>query len=232
MEGAQMRLISFGLMMSSVILLPGLGFAQYGYVRECKETVANQLNVSTLDVTAELGPFRPNGNRIVNWRSQRASDRNGFCEFDTATGELVRAESGRYTGPAGNRRGFGSASGRGRGWNRETIVNAPRVKVDTEGRGEFIGLRKPIRIKRGWVDTTAPQAAVGLSRGDDFKVTFYGPIVQQNGDREFTMEIDNSDSGDATGTATFRLSSNHKKVESISASGQLNGMDFRGSFTH
>ena len=98
MEGARMKSISLVLMVCAAVLLPGLAFAQYGYVRECKETVANQLNVSTLDVSAQLGPYSQNGNRIVNWRSRRAGNSNGYCEFRTATGELVRAESGNYAG--------------------------------------------------------------------------------------------------------------------------------------
>ncbi len=94
-----------------------------------------------------------------------------------------------------------------------------------------MGCEKKIRIKQGWVNTKGQQTTVGLGGGDDFRIDFYGRLVQQNGDREFTMEIDNSSRGDASGTATFRLSPNHKKVEYISASGQLNGTDFNGNFS-
>ena len=242
-----MKSISLILLVSAAVLLPGLAFAQYGYVRECKDTVANQLNVSTLDVSAELGPFSQNGNRIVSWRSGRssyrngycrASYRNGYCEFNTATGELVRAESGQYAGPVENRSaygnapnqqdmGYGQAPGMGYG---QTVVNAPRVRVDNSGKGDFRGPRKSFHIRHSWLDTRGEQTIVTLSDGDDFKISFYGPIVQQNGDREFTMDIDNSNLGGARGRATFRLSSDHKKVEYISMNGNLDGRDFNGNF--
>jgi hypothetical protein len=233
-----MRLTSLVLMISWAVLLPGLAFAQYGYVRECKETVANQLNVSTLDISAELGPYSQNGNRIVNWRSRRANESNGYCEFNTATGELVRAEAGEYAGPLENRPGFGSAPGQrdmgygqtpGMGYG-QAFVNAPRVKVDNSGRGDFKGPRKSFHIRHSWLDTRGEQTIITLSDGDDFKISFYGPIVQQNGDREFTMDIDNSNLGGASGTATFRLSQDHKKVEYISMNGLLQGRDFNGNF--
>jgi hypothetical protein len=233
-----MKSISLFLMVSAAVLLPGLAFAQYGYVQECKDTVANQLNVSSLDVSAELGPFSQNGNRIVSWRSGRASYRNGYCEFNTATGELVRAESGQYAGPVGNRRdfrntpdrrdmGYGQRPGMGYG---QTVVNAPRLRVDNSGKGDFRGPRKSFHIRHSWLDTRGEQTIVTLSDGDDFKISFYGPIIQQNGDREFTMDIDNSNLGGARGRATFRLSSDHKKVEYISMNGHLDGRDFNGNF--
>lgn len=233
-----MKSISLVLMVSAAVLLPGLAFAQYGYVRECKETVANQLNVSTLDVRAQLGPYSQDGNRIVNWRSRRSGNSNGYCEFRTATGELVRAETGEYAGPVEYRRDFRGApverdmryrqrSGMGYG---QTIVNAPRVKVNNSGRGDFRGPRKSFHIRHSWLDTSGEQTIVTLSDGDDFKISFYGPIVRQNGDREFTMDIDNSNFGGARGRATFRLSSNHKKVEYISMNGRLRGGDFNGTF--
>jgi hypothetical protein len=233
-----MKSVFLVLMVSAAVLLPGPAFAQYGYVQECKDTVANQLNVSTLDVSAELGPYSQNGNRIVNWRSGQASYRNGYCEFNTATGELLRAESGEYAGPVENRRDFGSVPGQrdmrygqasGMGYG-QTIVNAPRVRVDNSGKGDFRGPHKSFHIRHSWLDTRGEQTIVTLSDGDDFKISFYGPIVQQSGDREFTMDIDNSNLGGARGRATFRLSSDHKKVEYISMNGLLQGRDFNGNF--
>jgi hypothetical protein len=233
-----MKSISLVLMVSAAVLLPGLAFAQYGYVRECKDTVANQLNVSTLDVRAQLGPFSQNGNRIVNWRSRRAGDSHGYCEFNTSTGELVRAESGEYAGPVEYRRGFGSAPGQqvvsygqtsGMGYD-QAVVNAPRVRVNNSGRGNFRGPNKSFHIRHTWLDTSGEQTVVTLSDGDDFKISFYGPIIQQTGNREFTMDIDNSNFGGARGTATFRLSPDNKKVEYISMNGLLKGRDFNGSF--
>ena len=233
-----MKSISLVLMVCAAVLLPGLAFAQYGYVRECKETVANQLNVSTLDVSAQLGPYSQNGNRIVNWRSRRAGNSNGYCEFRTATGELVRAESGNYAGHVVYRQSFGGApvernmrySQRAGMDYGQTMVNAPRVKVNNSGRGDFKGPNKSFHIRHSWLDTSGEQTIVTLSDGDDFKISFYGPIVQQDGDREFTMDLDNSNFGGARGQATFRLSPNHKKVEYISMNGVLKGRDFNGTF--
>ncbi len=214
----------------SIVLMPGPASAQYGYARECAETVANQLNISTLDVNAQLGPFTPNETRIVLWRSRRGGDRNGFCEFNTATGELVRSEAGEYTGPVDESRGFTQRSMEYGGPAPETAVNAPRVKVDTSGKGDYNGPDGSFRITRGWVDTKAPQTTVALSGEHHFKINFYGYITQQNGIREFTMQINGSDHGDATGTATFRLNDDRNEVEYISVTGRLNGRDFNGNF--
>ncbi|MEJ2009098.1 MAG: hypothetical protein P8Z30_13250 [Acidobacteriota bacterium] len=166
----------------------------------------------------------------MNWQSRRGRDRNGYCEFNTATGELVRTESGQYTGAVANGRGFRNPSSPyGRG-NRETVVNAPRVKVDTGGRGDFNGLGQSVRITRGWVDTEGPQTVVALSGEHHFKIDFYGRITQQDGKREFTMEISNSNRGNARGTATFRLNPDRNEVQSISMNGRVNGRHFNGDF--
>ncbi len=231
-----MKSISFALMLSSAILLPGLAMAQYGYVQECKETVANQLSLSTLDINAQLGAFSPNGSRIVNWRSRRANDSFGYCEFNTATGELVQSQSGEYSGPVANGSGYGNTSGQQYAQNmgysgyRQNIVNAPRVRVDSSGRGDYHGPNKSFHIRHTWVDTRGPQAIVTLSDGDDYKISFYGPIVQQNGNRDFTMDLNNSNFGAASGTATFRLTPDDKRVEYLSMNGQLKGRDFNGNF--
>ena len=236
-----MRLISLRWMAILVILFPGLAMAQYGYVPECAETVARQMNISTLDVTAQLGPFTPNRNRIVNWRTQRGRDRSGYCEFNTATGELVRAVSGEYNGPTRNGRYARGAGQRGQmgqmgqmgqagGMMSQPVVNAPSVKVDTAGRGDFNSPGKSVRIMRGWVDTQGPRTTVALSGEDHFKINFYGQIVQQNGDREFTMQINGSDRGNATGTATFQLNHDRNEVAYISVTGRLNGSSFNGNF--
>ena len=253
-----MRLISLRWMAILVILFPGLAMAQYGYVPECAETVARQMNISTLDVTAQLGPFTPNRNRIVNWRTQRGRDRSGYCEFNTATGELVRAVSGEYNGPTRNgryARGAGQMGqqaqngqqqgqqqgqqgqqgqmgqmGQAGGMMSQPVVNAPSVKVDTAGRGDFNSPGKSVRITRGWVDTQGPRTTIALSGEDHFKINFYGQIVQQNGDREFTMQINGSDRGNATGTATFQLNHDRNEVAYISVTGRLNGSSFNGNF--
>ena len=228
-----MRFITYVLMASSAILLPGLAFGQYGYVQECKETVANQLNVSPLDVNAILGAFSPSGSRIVNWQAQRSSDRIGYCEFNTATGELLRAESGSYAGPVAYHPGFNNApvqqTMQAADYN-QSAVNAPLVKVNNSGHGDFKGPHKSFHIRHSWLDTRGPQTIVTLSDGDDYKISFYGSIIQQNGDREFTMDISNCNLGGATGTATFRLSPDDKRVEYISMNGTLRGRDFNGNF--
>jgi hypothetical protein len=227
-----MRLISLRLVMVSVVLFPVLAMGQgrYGYVLECKETVARQLNLSPLDVTAQLGPFTGNRNRIVNWSARRGGDNNGYCEFNTATGELVRAVSGAYNGPVGNRRGYRRVPGRLGRQNLGNVVNFPRVSVDTSGRGAFNGPGNSVRITRGWVNTRNQPVTVALSGEHNFKVNFYGRITQQTSDREFTMAINRSDRGAATGTATFRLNSDRNEVEYISVDGRLNGQSINGNF--
>lgn len=225
-----MRMISLALALISMVLLPGLAAAQYGYTHECAETVANQLNVSTLDVNAQLGPYTPNETRIVLWRSRRGGDRNGYCEFNTGTGELVRTQAGEYSGPVDESRGYTQRSMGYSGPAPGSAVNAPRVKVDTSGKGDYNGPDGSVHITRGWVNTEGQQTTVALSGEHHYKITFYGYVTQKNGDREFTMQINNSDHGNAAGTATFRLNHDRNEVEYISLTGQLNGMDFNGNF--
>ena len=214
----------------SILLLPSLAIAQYGYVPECQESVARRLNLSQLDVAAELGPFTGNRNRIVNWSTRRGRNSNGFCEFNTATGELVRAVSGRFNGSSDYRQRFGLDEGNRGQWNQPPAVDYPRVSVDTSGRGAFNGAGNSIRITRGWVNTEDQQVTVALSGEHDFKINFYGLVRQQTGDREYVMQIDRSDRGPASGRATFRFNSDRNEVEYISVDGRLNGRSINGNF--
>lgn len=213
-----------------ILLLPSLAIAQYGYVPECQQAVANQLNISQLDVAAQLGPFTASQNRIVNWSARRGRDSNGYCEFNTATGELVRAVSGQYNETSGNRSRFGLGAGNRGRWNQRPAVDYPSVNVDTSGRGEFNGTGNSVRITRGWVNTKDQQVTVALSGEHNFKINFYGRITQQTGDREYVMQIDSSDRGAATGTATFRFNPDRNEVEYISVDGRLNGQSINGNF--
>lgn len=214
----------------SILLLPNLAIAQYGYVPECQEAVARRLNISPLDVAAQLGPFTGNRNRIVNWSTRRGRDSNGFCEFNTATGELVRAVSGQPNGSSDYRQRFGMDAGNRGQWDQPPAVDYPRVSVDTSGRGAFNGAGNSVRLTRGWVNTEDQQVTVALSGEHDFKINFYGLVRQQTGDREYVMQIDSSDRGPASGRATFRLNSDRNEVEYISVDGRLNGQSINGNF--
>jgi hypothetical protein len=223
-----MKLISLGLITCLAAVLPTALIAQPRYVRECREAAANRLRVSPSDISADLGPSTPNGNRIVNWEARRGRDRRGYCEFDDRGGRLVRMEVGEYRGPVGDgRRG----PDRDRGRDFGDRVDAPNVRVDTSGRGVYNGPEgRSIRITRGWVDTYGPRNTVALSGERNFKINFSGRITRRNGD-EFTMEITDSDRGRASGTARFRLNRDRNEVQSIEVNGRINGRGFNGSFS-
>ena len=226
-----MRLIvSECIALCSTLLLPGVALCQYGYVPECQQAVARRLNISELDVAAQLGPFTGNRNRIVNWSTRRGRDSNGYCEFNTATGELVRAVSGQYNETSGERSRFGLGEGNRGQWNQRPAVDYPTVNVNTSGRGDFNGAGNSVRITRGWVDTSGQQVTVALSGEHDFKINFYGIVRQQTGDREYVMQIERSDRGPARGTATFRVNYDGNEVEYISVDGRLNGQSINGNF--
>lgn len=226
-----MKLISLGLLVSSILLLPGAAFGQYGYVPECKETVANQLNLSPMDIDADLGPYTRNGHRIVNWQARRGQDRSGYCEFDTSDGELVTAQTGQYTGPVGGQRGFGRGGDRFRRRNPMPAVNVPRVKVNTGGHGSYHWPGYSINITRGWVDTTGRETMVALSGERNFKIYFYGRVIREDTGRQYVMRIERSDRGDARGTVTFQLSRNRNKVDYINMTGRVKGKDSSGNFS-
>ncbi|HEX5411614.1 MAG TPA: hypothetical protein VFZ27_07105 [Terriglobia bacterium] len=226
-----MRLIALGCMtLFSSLVLPSLGLSQYGYVPECQQAVATQLNISRLDVSAQLGPYTANRNRIVNWSTRRGRDNSGYCEFNTATGELVRAASGQYNGNSGYHSRFGSGAGNPGQPNQRSSVDYPSVNVNTSGQGGFKGAGNSVRITRGWVDTSGQQVTVSLSGEHDFRINFYGRIRQQSGDREYVMQIERSDRGPASGRAIFRLNDDRNEVESISVAGRLNGQNINGNF--
>lgn len=166
----------------------------------------------------------------MNWESRRGGDHSGYCKFNTATGELPRTESGPYTGPVANRHGFRGAANLYPGQNSQPMVKFPHVKIDTGGSGDFNGLGQSVRITRGWVNTKGQQTLVALSGKHHFKINFYGYITRKDGKREFTMEFESSNCGNAMGAATFRLNDDRNEVQSISLSGTLNGQGISGNF--
>jgi hypothetical protein len=125
-----------------------------------------------------------------------------------------------------NGTGNGGSGGAKNGGGRP--IDVPSISADTSGRGNFNGDRSA-RITRGWVDTNG-QPAVALSGENNFKIVFWGDVIHANG-REFTMRINRSDRGNASGTATFRTNSDRNEVESITVNGRMNGRDFSGTFS-
>jgi hypothetical protein len=109
------------------------------------------------------------------------------------------------------------------------IINYPRVKVDTSGRGGFNSRSSgSIKITRGFVDSTGPRPSVSL-RGGNFMITFYG-VVERSDGGGFTMRITDSDRGNAHGTAQARLNKDRNEVELINLSGRMGRDNFSGNF--
>jgi hypothetical protein len=125
----------------------------------------------------------------------------------------------------------GGRGGYGGGWNNRDSINLPNVAVDTGGEGGFRGPgSQGFRVTRGWVDTRGQDIALSLS-GQGMKITFFGRAVRQNGDREYVMEIYNSDRGNVNGSATFRFNPDRNEVEYIELNGQMNGGGISGIFS-
>lgn len=207
-----MILSSLGRTTVAVLVLAGACFAQpnSNYQNRCQQETANRLRVNQRDVFTNMQGLS-NGRARVNWTVR---GRDGYCIIDNRMNVVDFQES--------NNNGRG-----GKGGGNPPPVNVPRVRADTDGRGNYNDGRS-VRITRGWVDTTG-QPAVSLSGDNKFKITFWGDITQGNG-REFTMRITRSDTGGANGTATFRLNGDRNEVEYINLNGRINNRNFSGSF--
>ena len=164
----------------------------------------------------------------------RSEDRgNGRVMYYRKGNECVEIEvaDGRYSYLNDvPRRNCGGGAGSGGGWANggNSIGNAPRVNVDTDGRGDFSSDRVSGRVTRGFVNTTG-DPSLGF-RVDGRVVTFYGRIEREISNREFEMRINRSSEGNANGNATFRLNGDRNEVEMISVSGTMNGRSFSGNF--
>ena len=141
--------------------------------QRCRQEAASKLSANRDDITTGIQDTDGNNSR-VSWTYR---DRNGYCLIDNRMNVAQFHESTsddrRYserTAPAA------------------PIANVPKVKVNTEGRGNLSGPQTS-KITRGWVDTTKSPTVVSLSGDHKFKVTFTGDITRQNGDREYVMTI-------------------------------------------
>ena len=209
------------------------------FERSCRQEVANRFNVRRHDVATQSQEER-HGKIRVSWT---LNQRSGFCEYDTRMNLVRFKERGDGSDDRDDDRNDNRGDNRGDNRYRDDSnrddnyrdrrpnINVYRIKADTSGRGTFSGdNRGPVRITRGWVDTTE-DVSVSLSGEHNYKIRFRGEIVSANGDREYTMRITSSDRGDASGTATFRLNGDKNEVDSITVSGRLNWNRFDGTFS-
>ena len=166
------------------------------------------------------------GNARMNyWR--KGSECVAVEVFDGKYSYLNRVATSDCGG--GGNRGSGGGN-RGAGGGNYDSANAPRVKVDTAGRGSLSGGSfNNARIDRGYVDTER-QNSVGV-RANGRVVTFFGNIIDSRSDREFTMNITSSSEGRANGRAEVRLNRDRNEVEMISLSGRMDGSNLNGNFT-
>jgi hypothetical protein len=205
----------------------GVAKAQRGddFERSCRQEVANRFRVERHDVEAQNQGENYGKTKVV-WKVFR---RSGLCEYDRQLNLVNFKEFGEESErheERSERRDDDYAQ-----YDREQMISDYfRVRADTGGRGSFNTQdRGPVRITRGWVDTTG-EPAIALSGEHDFRISFRGEIIRSNGEREFTMRIRGSDRGEARGIATFRLNRDRNEVEFISINGRLNGEKFDGNF--
>ena len=110
-------------------------------------------------------------------------------------------------------------------------IDYPHVRADTDGAGSYYvpGLGSS-QADRGyaWLDEDRPM--VGFSYNGQRQAKFYGPVTRRLNDREYEMEIQDSNRGVATGTGKFRLSPDLKEVEIVEVNGWIGGQRFSGNF--
>ncbi len=206
------------IMLAGIILL---GTASAQDRRACREAAARRMGISESRIEATNGGYLPNGNHTIHWT---ASDgREGFCVVNPRDGRVLRLETSRYSD-----QWYDNGRSDDRSWGRGNVW-VPRVRVDTSGRGSYDDGGRSVRVTRGWVDTNG-QPSVSLSGENDFKITFRGEITRQDGNRDFTMRITNSDRGSASGTARVRMNGDRNEVESITVNGRVSGRRCNGSF--
>ena len=214
------------LLCSSVVLFAVFASAQSDRDLEskCRNEAARRFNISRDSISAQMSGWDNNQAR-VQWRN---NNRNGYCVID----RHMNVVDFKDFGQGGNDRWDNNAGDNNR-WDDDRrwtpISNYPRVKVDTDGHGSFTRNNESLRIKRGYVDTKGTPS-ITLSCEHDYRVTFRGDVVRQNGDREFTIRFTSADRGDARGMATFRLNRDKNEVEFISVEGQLNGRPVQATF--
>jgi hypothetical protein len=209
----------------------------------CRNRVAAELGVPLNAIDVRRGTDTNNGNMMIDWslRARRERDASGFCEVNRSNGRVVRFQAARDN--RGNRgrddrgeRGRDDRGDRGRydagpGNQTPAATNYPRVRADTSGHGSFNARNATsANITRGWIDTTGAQASVALSGSNNFRVTFYGRVIQAD-DRRIVIEITESDKGRAEGRADIRLNPDKNEVESLGVQGRGFGGDFNGNFS-
>jgi hypothetical protein len=235
-----MKVLSSGLLFGGIALLPAGAFAQSG-VQDCRERVADSLNVGSYSVQVSQGRNGENGNPTVDWEADVSGHRiRGFCETNR-NGRAISAQLGRGFGGGGKGRDNYSGGGGGGVPNNGGGSVFPggsqgggaviSVNVDTAGNGNFSGMGQNVRITRGWVDTRN-KPSISLSGDGNFKITFTGNVTAAGGqDREFTIRINDSSRGNATGTATVRLNPARDEVEAIRVDARVGNGQVTGTFT-
>jgi len=113
----------------------------------------------------------------------------------------------------------------------ENRVEFPHVRADTDGAGSYYvpGLGSS-QADRGYVWLHEDWPMIGFSYEGQRHAKFYGPITRRLNDREYEMEIQDSNLGAATGTGKFRLSPNLEEVEIVEVNGRIGGQRFSGKF--
>lgn len=216
------------------------------YEQACRDQAAQRLHENSTAVTAEITGPVTNRTR-VNWKTD--AGRKGFCVLDQTFSMVDFQESGKGTTAGFNAGHYNDNPYYGNpyyydpyynpyrdpyyndGYHGGALNNFRRLRLDTAGQGSFNGLGQNAAVTRGSLDTQSGRSAVSLS-GEGFRISLYGDIVQSNADRDFVLRITATDRGNATGSASIRLSNDRSEVESISVNGRLfNGALFTGSFT-
>jgi hypothetical protein len=187
--------------------------------RACHAEAVRRLGMGFRDVGTDALRPTEDGNYRVKWYTDVPNGNNsgGVCEVDRR-GSLVHFDQAR--GDRGDG-GDGRAS---------PVGEYPRVKVDTGGTGSFDGGRfRDIRLERVSLDTRDRPVLVLVGR-HEFRIAFYGEVINSDGNRELTLRVNASDHGDVHGRAQIRLNPDRNEIETMDFHGTMDGGELNSSF--
>jgi len=144
------------------------------------------------------------------------------CKYSVNDGRVIDID---YSTDSGNG-GYGGNDDQYYDNNARIMTDYPRVRVDTDGRGNFQSQRIGNgNISRGYVDVRSSRPTVGFTGPRGFKILLYGDVLQSDG-RSMLIRINDSSRGRVRGRAQVQLNNDRNEVESIT----VQGRDFSGNF--
>ena len=239
--GAAMLLASAGQsVVSAAPAVPGQYGGNQSYNRRGLSACEKRLSDKIHREHDNTGRVRTDRNTIEESRESDAANRiRGKGQYDSRDGVRTFSFSCKYAVNDGRvidiDYNTDNSSGGGYGNNDDDryydnnariMTDYPRVRVDTDGRGNFQSQKIGNgNISRGYVDLRSSRPTVGFRGPRGFKVLLYGDVLESDG-RRMLLRINDSSRGRVRGRAEVQLNNDRNEVESIT----VQGRDFSGNF--